>query len=881
MKRNIYVYPQITDRQRLDDLVARLAWYLRPYLDAIGRVHLALPDAAWLNDLTLPEHFDPAIGPMLPQLRALIEPHHPQSLQPCIETGDPQRDVLLLIDVDAEEGAPPVIRDRIRAFQANGGFYRVDARKTRQEGSFYLWCGLNRFRDPAALIKQHKARLETMLADIGPQQTAYVFGTGPSLSDYVESHDFSDGLCIVANSIVKDKAALDRLKPRIICAADPIYHAGCSSYAGAFREALVEAMRQTGAWFVCPLRDGGIYESFLPPDLAARMVCLPYDAKKPLPVDLAESFYLHPFPNVLTLMLLPVAASFARHIRIAGCDGRRLLEDSFFWSHDRKVQFNDRMEAIQAVHPGFFAIDYNDYFLDHCLDVEQVLSALEASGTRVETVTPSLLPALHSREARPAGGVAPSIDTLVMLDPDAKDDWGHFLAYDKRVAEAAASLGMGFCLICRAELPRRFLPASAAHCASVFTVNSWTTGNKFPPQREAALRFAAELDAGLREIEAAVPEGDIALFFYVGSLEAAEMVEFLLLDHPRLHAVINLFWAYRFEQDDAAYRKRWQAVARRMALNPCLHLLHSTRQISDEYDADWALRLPVLQHPSTTFSDDEAQRLSTMPCLSAPLNGRPLQVVFPGGARAEKGFVLSLDAISQLRSDPRFEISLRVRLDTVSGPRLKAAYDAFDPGGVRILDGDLSDAQFIDMLREADIVVIPYHVEAFRRRTSGILVDAMLLGKPVVVLRDTWLADVVELDGLGVCAEPTAEGIAGAVRQIATKHDRFLANIEKARAAYLQTNSWAALVATVRGLADGTIKAPAVPDLPPPPPSPREIAARSALIRQAATLLLGDSPLPLDEAAQGFALATLPAHDEARAHFQRVQALWLRKQAQV
>lgn len=874
MKRRIYIYPHVADRQQLNEVVARLAWYMRPYLGAIDGIHIALSDASWLNDVALPPHLDPAITALLPALRAHIAPHHPEALTQRIAEADPKNDVLLVIDTDAEAAAPQPVRDAIDAFRRHGGFYRVDAQKTRQEGSFYLWCGLNKFRDARALGDHYQTRMRAMLSEIGQQQNAYVFGTGPSLSDYLDGHDFSDGLCIVANSIVKDKSALERLKPRIICAADPIYHAGCSSYAGAFREALVEALQQTGAWFVCPLRDAGIYEAFLPADLAARMVCLPFDAKKDIPVDLSSTFHLHPFPNVLTLMLLPLAATLAARIRIVGCDGRRLLDDSFFWSHDRKVQFNDQMAEIQAAHPGFFAIDYNDYFLDHCHDVEKVLARLEESGRAVFTETPSLIPALRSRQYEPAPP-PPALQTFIMLDPDAKDDWGHFLAYDKRVAEAAAAQGMRVALLCREELPPRFQPEHVSLFVPVFTIHSWSVGNKFPPQRETALRFATELSEGLRRVEAEVPEGDICLFFYVGSLEAAEMLEFLLIEHPRLHAVVNLFWSYGFDQQDPAYRARWLPVARRMARNPRLHLTHSTGQISQEFARDWGLELPVLQHPSTTFSDAEALRLAAMPLERAPASR--LRVVFPGGARAEKGFLLSLDAAARLRGSAGLDLALRARLDKVSGPRLQRAFEAFDPRGIEIIDQDLSDDQFIDMLRDADIVVIPYHHEAFRRRTSGILVDAMLLGKPVVVLRDTWLADVVEAEGLGVCVAPSADGIVEGIEQIAAHYARFVACIEVARGRYLETNAWSVLARGVRGLADGTIRPVPRENTALAAMSPQQTASRVAVLRHAAALLLHPDDPPEDDAALRQALAMLPDDDGARVHLARVQAYLARK----
>lgn len=792
---SIFVYPRIKSKSDLDSLVSRFAWYFSPLIDQIKSIELSCEEHNWLREISLSPNLDRRIENLLPKITAKIVYRSEADVVAGIEKADPARDIVLIADETAEESMPPRLKIALEPFIARGGRYRVDSLRTRQEGSFYLWAGLNKLTDTAALKREHESRFATMAAEIGDHQRAYVFGTGPSFSDFVQQHNFDDGICIVANSIVKDESALEILNPHIICAGDPIYHAGCSSYAAEFRKSLVKALEKTGAWFVCPMRDANIYRAILPPHLERRMVCIPFDAKKPIPTDIRTDFYINPFPNILTLALLPLASTFAECIHIVGCDGRRLLDDSFFWSHDKKVQFNDQMCEIQEAHPGFFAIDYNDYFIDHCLDVERVLSQLEECGKTIISETPSLIPALAHRARRPHDTIAsPELRAFVMIDPDAKDDWGHFLAYDKRLARAVRGKGLDFALLCRTELPQRFFPEEADSVHPVFNVNSWTIGNKSPPEREKVLSFCRELEQGLSEIESRYLEGNIVIFFYVGSLEAAEILEFLLLDHPRVYGVINLFWSYNFDQNEPEYVKRWQAIVRRIDKHPRLRLMHSTAQIAEEFSRDWGVSLPVLEHPSTTFSDQEARQLVSGAINDRPDRSKPLHVVFPGGARAEKGFVLSCQTIRILREDPNLSLTLRSRLDQVSGAALYQAFAKLDTTGVEVLDQDLSDAEFIEMIRSADIVVIPYTVEAFRRRTSGIMVDAMLLGKPVVVIEGTWLGDIVAVEGTGVCAASTPDAIAEAVRSIVQNYGTFASAIEVARRAYMQHNTWDSLV---------------------------------------------------------------------------------------
>ncbi|NVK57616.1 MAG: glycosyltransferase [Alteromonadaceae bacterium] len=789
----IFLYPPISNQDDADKIVSRLAWYLAPHLEGVEGIYLCETRPGLIDSASLAENLDPLAADLMPDVKRVVRNVPREALVEGIKSANVSEDVFFIWNAEVRDAPEPWLDQQVNAFRAKGGFYEIDPDRTRMEGSFLLWAGLNKLSDANALTAEHKLRLEKMVSDVGQHERAYVFGTGPSFSDFVSSHDFSDGLTIVANSIVKNVEALEILKPKIICAADPIYHAGVSSYAGAFRTELIAALEMTGAWFVCPMRDFPIYQSCMPVHLRDRIVAIPFNAKVAPPIDLTETFHLSPYPNVLTLALLPLASTFADKISVIGCDGRKLLDDAFFWSHDKKVQFNDKLVEIQAAHPAFFKIDYNDYYMDHCRDLEFVLNELEESGKTVESLTPSLIPALDYRytdqHAVPHGKLA----CFAMIDPDAKDDWGHFLAYDKRIGETVTSKGVDFALICRTELDYKFRPETAKHFLPVFNTHSWTIGNKVPVERSKVLEFAKSLDTALSTLEAEYETGIIELFFYVGSVEAAEAIEHLLTFHPRVKALINLFWSYNFDQNASAYRKVWRPLVKRQNNSKRVTISHSTPQIAEEFKRDWGIDIDVLPHPSTTFSDDEAEALSRKP-LTGGTSAKKLKVLFPGGARKEKGFILSVDTCASLKQDPNIQPFLRARLDRVSGPELTRAFHHLDKSGIEVIDGDLSDAEFIGMLENADIVVIPYYGEAFRRRTSGILVDSMLLGKPVVVLEDTWLADIVAVEGTGQVAKATPDDVARAVRAAQSNFDLHKAKIEVARKDYLGHTSWSSLV---------------------------------------------------------------------------------------
>lgn len=824
---DIYILGRFADQAGWDDLLARLAWYFSPWVDRIRGIHLCAARSV-IEKARAPEGLDPAIADLLPGLVARLRPLPTPALRRALSAAVPGEALLLA----AEAGMAAEFPDEIARFRAAGRFFAVDARKDRNEGSHFLWAGVRAFTDMAADTAREHERFTALIARLGPVEKVHVFGTGPSLSAHVETADLSGGICIAANSMVKNDELMDRMRPPLIVAADPIFHAGCSLYAAAFRAALARALERTGAWFLCPLRDAAIYRRHLPAPCRDRVIGIPFDAVAPPPSDLTRSFALKPYPNVLTLFLLPLAATLAREIRIAGCDGRPIGEDSAFWSHDAKAQFTDEMANIRATHPGFFAIDYNDYYLDHAHDLETVLSALEADGKVCISDTPSFLPALHARERaglRP-GPARKGFDpkAVAILDPDAKGDWGHYLSYDRRLGRAVRAGGRRFALIGRADLPASAWSADEGLMIPVLTRHSWEIGARGAAVQTADLsRFAADLESGFAALEAALPEGDILVFIYCGSLEAAELLEHVLVSHPRISAVVTLFYAYRADPADAAWQARWRGLIARLAGPRQVRLMVATAQDAARFHSAIGIRLPVLPHPSTTFDDAEAGALAHRP---PPALKSPARVLFPGGVRAEKGFLIAAGAAAELAADPALEVVLRARTDASTAPALRRAVEALgDKGPVRVETRDFEAADLVRWLGSADVMVIPYLPEAFAARTSGMLVDAMLLGIPVVVVEGTWLADEIAAHGGGIAVPASAEGLAAGVRAVLRDHARHAAATRAAAATYLGTGNWASLVGRV------------VECVAPPPQSLLPPAAATFLLREGGEYL----PLPL------------------------------------
>ncbi len=380
-------FPAFGHPGELADQYARLLWYWSPLAPHLGRISLAL-EFEPPSRLDLPWYLDPGLLERAGDLEGRVRLYRPGE-GAAWERALARAGVVMLWDQGRARPGDAVL--------AGKKVWRVDRWRERGEGSHYLMCGQEanpRAREDLARSREAFAGL---LAGLGRWDKVYLFGTGPSLEKVMDL-EFGDGLTVACNSMVLNRPLMDKLAPRLICCADPVFHAGCSRYAGAFRSALVAGLRRRPAWLVVPFRDYHVYHRLLPPSLRARLVGVPLAHLGQVNLDLAERFAAQHAPNVLTLLLLPLAATLSRdQVLISGCDGRAPQGERYFWRHHRPSQLEDEMASVRRAHPAFFEIDYQDYYQEHCRLLEIWLQAGEARGLVFRNLTRSYIPALQKR----------------------------------------------------------------------------------------------------------------------------------------------------------------------------------------------------------------------------------------------------------------------------------------------------------------------------------------------------------------------------------------------------------------------------------------------------------------------------------------------------
>jgi len=387
----IYI-PGFYSKEELSDQYYRMMWYINPILENVDKIYLPVSFDDF-KELKMPLYLDTEIKKFEARFdgKIVLFPSNEIDLWTSYLRG---ADLILKWKNEFEPEGDN-INLLIKSALDTKKTWRVDHRKERYAGSYYLKVSHDNNRNGMDDLHASHEKFKH-LANTIRSEKGYIFGTGPSLSEALD-YDFSDGVTIACNSMVKNEALLKHLAPKIIVFGDPIFHAGCSSYAGEFRRHLYKVIETYNPFIVVPFRDYKVYMQNLRQEYTKKIIGIPMDNIDFVNLDLKEKFIVKSTQNILTLMLMPLACTLFSEIGILGCDGRKMEDNLYFWSHHKESQLNHQMDAIKEAHPAFFEIDYNDYYLTHCKTLDDWLKEAEKKGIIVRNLTNSYIPALLDR----------------------------------------------------------------------------------------------------------------------------------------------------------------------------------------------------------------------------------------------------------------------------------------------------------------------------------------------------------------------------------------------------------------------------------------------------------------------------------------------------
>jgi glycosyltransferase involved in cell wall biosynthesis len=154
-------------------------------------------------------------------------------------------------------------------------------------------------------------------------------------------------------------------------------------------------------------------------------------------------------------------------------------------------------------------------------------------------------------------------------------------------------------------------------------------------------------------------------------------------------------------------------------------------------------------------------------CYKSP--GRPPHFAVLGNARQEKGFAEVLAAVDLLNAnghppDARFTLQSSDPDETSAAALIN--FRSAKAKSVSLIKRPLDDESYLQLLKDADVLLLPYHLDKYRDRTSGVFCEAMTSGKPVITTEGSFLGLEVKREGTGwLVRDYDPDSVAQAIRQ--------------------------------------------------------------------------------------------------------------------
>lgn len=610
----------------------------------------------------------------------------------------------------------------------------------RNEGSLYIELLKNRFFDEYSLLKDHYCKFLALQATLQDKNDSVCFCTGPSISEY-DNFDYTNTIKIICNSTIADKEFMKRVNPDILVFADPIFHFGLSSYAEKFHNDLKSTTNEyPNLKIIIPFKYYTLFISHFP-ELEDKIIALPYKDRN-YNYNINLDFEVQTTDNILTFLMLPIATTLSNRVYIIGADGRKLTKNDYFWSHNKKTQYNEELEKIKIVHPSFFNISYNDYYLNHCKRLEKIVTSGERSEKEFYSLTDSFIPILKTLHEQyqlttPLKKISNHIrkeSLFLSYNPHYENNFGHFLHYDLRVIEA---------------LPSDFdkLILANENLKDPAQINNIHIKTILPYKR---LRNIYSFNVQLERIKATLNKlnryNKIIFYSYTTAIEDCLLFLKLSLEFPNIEFHINIFYCH-WDLMNGIDRT---AEAQIYSFISC----YNSSKIQFYLDSKFLV--------DTTFKNTKLKfwpMIHVSPKTSiSPSNSRQsnfINILVPSTMQMSKGahLVYRLCQYLNLNQLSHFNIIIRGKIVGTERERLtlqKYKEELYKYNFVKIIEGNLEEEQFVKMYRESDVVFIPYSPINFKTRTSGALVDAISNQKPVITDSKSWLGEQTQSLKIGL-----------------------------------------------------------------------------------------------------------------------------------
>ena len=330
---------------------------------------------------------------------------------------------------------------------------------------------------------------------------------------------------------------------------------------------------------------------------------------------------------------------------------------------------------------------------------------------------------------------------LWLADHLLRDGVGHHLGYNLALAEAAADAGWEPHLVTHRKFDRTL--ANGRKTKRIFRTDWRATPPRWMRGHWRVLKClesfsVCRFGADLRKLDDEMRPSDIVLAQMLAPRHFLQWLKWVSRLPSPPHLAMHLgYQPHRF--DPNAMKRRWARMP--SAIRNKIRLITDSQKLVIPFEEALGLRVHYLPHVvSYDFPAPE-----TLPTT------RPIVFFAPGNARREKGFADIVRAAALLADErARGLVHFRIQChqpDDESADILDGKLP--DETGIEWISRRLSEAEYVDHIRRADVILLPYHLDCYELRTSGVFCEALTAGKPVIATEGSWLGDRIARDGGG------------------------------------------------------------------------------------------------------------------------------------
>jgi hypothetical protein len=368
--------------------------------------------------------------------------------------------------------------------------------------------------------------------------------------------------------------------------------------------------------------------------------------------------------------------------------------------------------------------------------------------------------------------------TILFLESDMVDMQGHYYRYVCNLLGHKSLANWKKVLLAREDMSLGLESLDVTEIHKVYNRNTWTiqtNEDNFYERTVKALDSVTDLT-------------NPYIYIYTGSVFHAIQLAKIIGEtrFQQIRVTCNLFWEMIKDTSTDKYVCGFKQLGSLIkASGGRLKVTAPTKYVQELFYNHTGSNIELAPHPATGFDDELfLQRVKLYRSTNTTSQKDPNLILFPGVNTQDKGYGYGIKIAKEL-SKRGYKCLVRPSKDFEISSELE------------YLELGVSEKEFDQVLKQAEVIVLPYMPSGFKSRTSGLVVDALYNGANCCVIENTWLEEFVESTGCGISiCENNSMNAADSIDSYVKSIQRCPVNIT-GMTDYFKQNSWESLIRQV------------------------------------------------------------------------------------